>query len=79
MPVREEIEKLLMKVRADRDEAEAAASKAGERLTRLVSGLTPLTEQDADDIRAAAATCASSLDCLRILGGMAEGLRHLLI
>jgi len=76
---REEIEKRLVEVRHDRDEAEAEAGHAAEQLVRLASGVTPLAEVDPDAVRAAADTYAGAVQRLKLLDGFARALRAMLI
>jgi len=76
---REELEKLLADVRRRRDEAEAEAAHAAECVARLVSGMTPLGEMDAEQVRAGADTFCDALRGLRQLEGFARELRRLLM
>ncbi len=78
MADRENVEKLLIDVRARRDEAEAQAATAADRLVRLASGLTPLEEQDADAVRAAADSYAGAIERLKLLRGFAADVRRLI-
>lgn len=79
MAEREMIEKLLADVRRRREEAEAVATKAAERLVRAASGLTPLAEVDPDDVRAAADDFAGAAARLKLLERFARELRGLLM
>jgi len=79
MLTREEVEKLLTDVRRRREEAEAEAGHAAERLARLASGLTPLGQVDAEQLRASADTFADALERMRALEQFARDLRALLM
>jgi len=79
MLTREDVEKLLADLRRRREEAEAEAGQAAERLARLASGLTPLAELDPDQLRAAADTFADSVQRMKELGEFARDLRALLM
>ena len=79
MPAREAVEKLLVDVQRRRREAEAEAGHAAERLARLASGLTPLAEVDAEELRAAADTFGDAVQRLKALDGFARNLRALLM
>ena len=73
------IEELLTDVARRREEAEAEASHAADSLVRIAGGLTPLTEQDPDRIRAAADDYAGAVERLKLLTGFARDLRSLLM
>ena len=79
MPEREQIENLLADVRRRRQEAEAEGGHAAARLARLVSGMTPLAETDAAQVRAAADTFADAVERLKVLERFARDLRALLM
>jgi hypothetical protein len=79
MLTREEVEKLRADVRRRRDEAEAEAGHAAERLARLASGLTPLAHVDAEQLRASADTFADALESMKALDQFARELRALLM
>ena len=79
MPEREQVENLLADVRRRRQDAEAEAGHAAERLARLVSGITPLVEADAAQVRAAADTFADAVEQLTALEQFARDLRALLM
>jgi len=79
MSDREEIEKDLAELSRRRQEAEAEAAQAADRLARLVSGLTPLVEVDPDQVRAAADTFADASARLKTLEEFARSLRRLLM
>ncbi len=76
---REDVEKLLARVRAERNEAEAEAGHAAESLVRLASGMTPLARVDPDRVRAAADTFADALGRLTALEEFSAKLRGLLM
>ncbi|MFO8008604.1 MAG: hypothetical protein R6V05_12810 [Candidatus Brocadiia bacterium] len=76
---REDVEKLLARVRARRSEAEAEAGHAAEALVRLASGMTPLARVDPDRVRAAADTFADAVHRLRRLEEFSGELRGLLM
>jgi len=78
MPDRESIEKLLVMVRAEREDAEAAACQARDRLVRLASGIVPLAELDVKDVRAAADTMADETARFQALVRRTRDLRGLL-
>ena len=79
MPEREQVEKLLSELRRRRQEAEAEAGHAAQRLARLVSGMTPVAESDAAQVRAAADTFADAVERLKALEEFARDLRALLM
>ena len=79
MAERERVETLLTDVRRRRQDAEAEAGYAAERLARLVSGMTPLAEADAAEARAAADTFADAVERLKALEQFARDLRALLM
>ncbi|MFW6189046.1 MAG: hypothetical protein ACOC7T_01315 [Planctomycetota bacterium] len=79
MPKREAIENLRVRVGGRRDEAEALARAAMNKLARLVSGATPLEELDPDEVRAAAETFAEELTRLRAHARFVQDLRELLL
>ena len=76
---RETVERLAAQIRAQRDEAEATASNAAERLVREASGIKRLAEVDQDQIRAMADDFAGALGRLKVLEEMAGELRRLLM
>jgi len=76
---REDVEKLLTDVGRRRREAEAEAGHAAERLARLVSGMSPLAEVEAEQVRAAADTFADGVDRLKLMQDFARELRALLM
>jgi hypothetical protein len=76
---REEVEKLLADLRHRREEAEAEAGHAAERLARLASGLTPPAQLDPEQVRAAADTFADAVGRIRTLARFAGELRSLLM
>lgn len=76
---REELEHLLADLRRRRDEAQAEAGHAAERLARLVSGMTPVADVDPAEVRAAADTFADAAERLRLLERFARDVRGLLI
>jgi len=75
----EDVEKLLMDIRRQRDEAEAEAMHARDRLARIASGITPLFEVDAAEVEGAADDFAAAVRRLKLLDGLAAGIRRLLI
>jgi hypothetical protein len=79
MPAREDVENLLTDLRRRREEAIAEAGHAAERLARLTGGVTPLTETDPEDVRAAADTFSDAVTRLRALERFARELRSLLM
>jgi hypothetical protein len=79
MIAREHVERLLADLRRRRGEAEAEAGHAAENLVRLVSGLTPPAEADADQVRAAADTFADAAQRVRSLERTSRELRALLM
>ena len=79
MAMRDEVEIALAALRRRKDEAEAQAGHAAEELVRLASGMVPLTEVDADAVRAAADTYAEAAQRVKMLDGFARQLRRLLI
>ena len=79
MPDRERVESLLADLRRRRQEAEAEAGHAAARLARLVSGMTPLAESDAAQVRAAADTFGDAVERLKMLEQSARDLRALLM
>jgi len=79
MAEREELEVLLSEMSRRREEAEARASRAAERLVRLASGLTPLAEVDTEQVRAAADAFAGAVDGLRLIAEFMRQLRRLLM
>jgi cytochrome c556 len=79
MPEREQVENLLADLRRRRQEAEAEAGHAAERLARLVSGMTPLAEADAAQVRATADTFADAAERLKAMEQFARELRGLLM
>ncbi|NLW49845.1 MAG: hypothetical protein GXY85_03255 [Candidatus Brocadiaceae bacterium] len=79
MAERERVETLLVDVRRRRDEAQAEAGHAAERLARLVSGLTPLLETDVAQVRASAETFCDAAGRMKALEQFARDLRALLM
>jgi len=79
MDMREDIERRLTDVRRQRDEAEAEATHAAENLIRAAGGITPLSETDPEQVRAAADAFAGALVRLRMLEEFARALRELLM
>ena len=79
MPAREEVEQLLADLRRRRQEHEAEAGHAAEKLARLASGMRPLAELDAAEVRAAADTFGDALERLKMLEEFARELRGLLM
>jgi hypothetical protein len=79
MSTREAVERLLTELRRRREEAEAESGHAAERLTRLAGGLTPLSQVDPDQVRAAADTFADAAASLKALEEFARQLRSLLM
>jgi hypothetical protein len=79
MVAREDVEKLLAEMRRRREEAEAEAGHAAERLTRLAAGFTPPARVDPQDVRAAAETFADAVADLRALDEFTRRLRDLLM
>jgi cytochrome c556 len=79
MPEREQVENLLADLRRRRQEADAEAGHAAERLARLVSGMTPLAEADAAQVRATADTFADAAERLKAMEQFARELRGLLM
>jgi hypothetical protein len=75
----EDVEKLLMDVRRQRDEAETMAEHSRERLARIASGTTPLLEIDAAEVEGAADDFAAAVRQLKFLDRQAAGIRKLLI
>ena len=75
----EEVEKLLMRLRRQRDEAESEAAHARDRLARIASGLTPLDETNAEEMEGAANDFASAVRRLRLLDEIGADLRQLLM
>lgn len=78
MPDREEIEKLLTELRIDREEAEAEAGHAAQRLAHVVSGITPPAGTDPEQVRAASETFCDAVARLKMLERFARDLRGLL-
>ncbi len=78
MPDRESIEKLLVTIRAEREDAEALACQARDRLVRLASGMVPLAGLDVKDLRAAADTMADETARFQALRRCTRDLRGLL-
>ena len=79
MPEREKIEKLLVDIQRQREEAEARATKAAEGLVRTASMLTPLDEQDPQQIEGASDDFAAAVRELQLLNGFARKVRELLM
>jgi len=75
---REDIEKLQVDIRRQRDEAEVTAERARESLVKQASGLTHLEDLDPDLIRAAADDFAGAIERLRLLTAFGRALRGLL-
>ena len=69
----------LRQLRRRRQEAQADAGHAAAELTRLASGMTPLEETDAEQVRAAADTFGDALKRLKLLEEFARELRALLM
>ncbi|MDP6439012.1 MAG: hypothetical protein QGH74_05205 [Candidatus Brocadiia bacterium] len=76
---REAVEKLSADVKRRREEAEGKASRAADRLLRVASGLTALSEVDADHVRAAADEFAGAVERLKLLEQFSRNLRALLM
>ena len=76
---REEMDKLLMRLRRQRDEAESEAANALERLARLASGLVPLPEINASEVEGAADDFAAAVRRYQLLDEIAGDLRQLLM
>ena len=76
---RERVENLLADLRRRRQEAEAEAGHAAERIVRLLSGMTPLAELDAAEVRAGADTFTDAVERMKALGQCARDLRALLM
>ena len=74
-----DLEYIRSELRRRRREAEAEAGHAAGRLARLVSGMTPVAESDADHVRAAADTFADAVERLKALEQFARDLRALLM
>ena len=79
MPERERMEALLADLRRRRQEAEAEAGHAAERLVRLASGMTPLVKADAGQVRAVADTFGDAVERLRAMEQFARDVRALLM
>ncbi len=79
MAEREKIEKLLVEIQRRREEAEARATKAAEGLVRTASLLTPLDEQDPQQIEGAADDYAAAVRELQLLADFARKVRELLM
>ena len=79
MAEREQIEMLLADIRRRREEAEARATKAAEGLVRTASLLTPLEEQDPQQIEGAADDFAAAVRELQLLADFARQVRELLM
>ncbi|MCK4374853.1 MAG: hypothetical protein KAX19_05965 [Candidatus Brocadiae bacterium] len=79
MLAREDVEKLLADLRRRRQEAEAEAGHAAEKLARLAGGITPLLEVDAEQVRAVADTFTDAVKRLKELERSARELRALLM
>lgn len=79
MSERENLEKMLADLGRRRQEAEAEAGHAAERLARLAAGMTPLAELDPEQVRAAADTLSDAVLRLRQTVGFARELRGLLM
>lgn len=78
MALREDIDKLLVEVNREREDARAEAGRAAEDLIRLASGMTPLDEVDADGVRAAADTYADAVTRLQSAERMHRAVMRLL-
>ena len=76
---REAVEKLSADVKRRREEAEGEASRAADRLLRVASGLTALSEVDPDHVRAAADEFAGAVERLKLLEQFSRNLRALLM
>ncbi|NLG64570.1 MAG: hypothetical protein GX537_03080 [Actinobacteria bacterium] len=76
---RDGLEKVLMRLRRQRDEAETLAAGALERLARLASGLTPLSDLNADEIEGAADDLAAAVRKYQLLDQVGGEVRQLLI
>ncbi len=79
MLTHEGVEKLLVDLQRRRQEAEAEAAHAAQALTRLASGMTPLNQVDAEQVRAAADTFGDAVERLKALEQFARDLRGLLM
>lgn len=79
MPRNEAVENLRVRVSRQREEAEALARSALEKLARLASGITPLEQIDAGEVRAAAETFADQLARYRAMCRFAADLREILL
>lgn len=75
----EDAEKLLMDLRREREEAEATAMHARDRLARIASGITPLLEVDAAEVEGAADDFAAAVRQVKLLDQFAVKVRRLLI
>ncbi|MCK4284170.1 MAG: hypothetical protein KAX44_07620 [Candidatus Brocadiae bacterium] len=79
MLTHEGVEKLLVDLQRRRQEAEAEAAHAAQGLARLASGMTPLNQVDAEQVRAAADTFGDAVERLKALEQFARDLRGLLM
>jgi len=75
---RERMELLLASVRRDREAEEAKATQAADKLMREASGITKLSELDADRIRALADDFAGAVERLKLHEEHAARLREAL-
>jgi hypothetical protein len=75
----EDVEKLLIEVRRQRDEAESEAAHARDRLARIASGITPLAEVSAEEVEGTADDFAAAVRRLKLLDDFAARMRRLLI
>ena len=78
MAERAEIEKLLVTLKAEGEEAEAEATSAADALMREASGLTRLAEVDADRVRALADDFAGAVQRVKQIAEISGRLRSLL-
>lgn len=76
---RTKIEMLVADIRRQREDAEARATEAANRLARAASGLTPLESINPDEVDAAADDYTSAVRELRLLEAFAGELRRLLM
>jgi hypothetical protein len=79
MPEREGVEQLIVDIRRRRQDAEAEAGHAPESMVRLVGGMTPLSQVDLEQVRAASETFCGAVSRLRALQEFARELRSLLM
>ena len=76
---REAVEKVLMDLRTQRDTAETAAAHARDRLARIASGMTPLSEVNAEEVEGAADDYAAAVRELQILEKVSRDVRAALM